>query len=574
VSAMKKRPIATVTIQAMVSFGMLFSVCHPAAAETTRGPGADETIDDAKLLSHIPDPEQALTWHAHQEKEVGTRKSEATFHRDIMDLISPVKRPERMWLTLPDALHRALANSFAIRIESYNPAIETTRVVEAEAVFDAVFFLNVTNNKQNVPTTTIMQGTQAQTFNMQGGIRQLLPTGMAMTTSLSLSRNWQKTDPRFQTVNPAYFSAFVVDFRQPLLRGFGLDYNRSQIRVSKNNRRVADLAFRRRVRDTMLDTETAFWQLAQARRLVPISARLVAAYRQLYGELYERRDFDVLWVTIAETKARLEAARSDHVRVLNEVRNAEDRLIVMMNDAAVDLADVIEIIPADSSDVRSPVFIPCEELLVDRLAEVQAALDHREELGEAKLQIDNAKIYVGAAKNEALPSFDLLFRYTVDGLGKSADAAFDEVTKNDFHEYFVGVELELPVGNRSRRAALQRARLQYAQAIAGLEQTFEQVILDVNVSVRKLETSHDVIQPNYASMQASEERLNSIIARAERKDWFQLNQELTAHQALANSRRATLDSLANYNIAIVGLEKAKGTLLEYNGVSITAEAAP
>jgi outer membrane protein TolC len=599
VNPMKKRPFAIWLIRSLVWMGLLL-VTHgtaeggaatppehgsgggpglsvdPLAARTPQTAPAEDAerdaevpFDDARVLWHLPDPHEALELHHRLETEPTAKRTEIAFHRHVQELISPVKRTTRLRLTLSDALHRTLANSFAIRIESYNPAVETTRVVEAEAAFDATFFFNLTNNKQDRPSGSALAGTQIQTFLTEGGIRQLLPTGMQVSTSLSSQR--YSNNFQFQTLNPQWFSQFIVKFQQPLLRGFGLDYNRAQINVANINRRLSDLAFRRQVRDRLLDTETAYWRLAQARRLVSISARLIAGYQQIYDELWERRHFDVLLIQISETKARLEAAKSDNVRVLNEVHNAEDRLISLMNDPQVDLAHDIEIIPVDPADVQQAVAFPHQPVVIDRLAEVQNALDHREELKEAKLQIDNAKVFVGVAKNDALPRFDLVFQYAVDGLGKSADGAFDEVTKNDFTEYFVGVELELPVGNRARRAAERRARLQHAQAIAALEQAFEGVIYDVNVAVRRLNTSYDVIQPNYASMVASEDRLESTVVRAERKDFLQLNQELNAHQALAFSRQTLLESLATYNIAMVELEKAKGTLLEYNGVSIAAE---
>ncbi|MCP4591653.1 MAG: TolC family protein [bacterium] len=549
----------------------LLVVCGSARAQTSPPDDDDVVLTDERLRWHLPDPDRALEVHASLKAAAGASGAESAFHSHVIELIDPVHREARMRLCLSETLHRALANNFAIRVESYNPAIDTTRVVEAEAAFDATFFLDISNAKQNVPTTSVLQGTNAQAFDIKGGIRQLLPTGMQMSTSFSTNRTWQQVDERFQSINPAYFSQFVVEFRQPLLRGFGLGFNRSQINISKNNRRISDEAFRRKVRDTLLDVETAYWRLAQSRRLVPISARLIAGYQRIYEDLWQRREFDVLPIQINETKARLEAARSDHVRVLNEVRNAEDILIALMNDPLVDLADDMELIPTDVDDARNPLTLPREQVILDRVAEVQAALDHREEIREARWRIGNARLLVGVAKNDALPRFDLVFQYAVDGLGKSADRSFDEVTKNDFHEYFVGVELELPVGNRARRAAERRARLQHAQSIAALEQLFEQVILDVNMAVRQVNTLFDVIRPNLVSLEASEDRLESIIIRAERKDFTQLSMELDAHRGLAAARQALLESLASYNVAIIEVEKAKGTLLEYNSVSLAGQ---
>ena len=57
-------------------------------------------------------------------------------------------------------------------------------------------------------------------------------------------------------------------------------------------------------------------------------------------------------------------------------------------------------------------------VVLDRLSEVQIALDNRPELAEADLAVRQARVRVGQAKNGVLPQFDVTFRYTVDGLGE------------------------------------------------------------------------------------------------------------------------------------------------------------
>ena len=46
------------------------------------------------------------------------------------------------------------------------------------------------------------------------------------------------------------------------------------------------------------------------------------------------------------------------------------------------------------------------------------------------------------------------------------------------------------------------------------------------------------------------------------------NPEQGVFDALATSRQSLLRALVNYNIAISSLERAKGTLLEYNNVTL------
>ena len=528
-------------------------------------------VDRASRLEKRPDNMDPIAWHTadpartivllEQELPRITAEPDRKFAQGLLGRLRFIERPQKVRLTLQDGLHRALTYSHAVRVQSYNPGISTTNIVEAEAAFDAVYFMNLSKNVQDVPVATQLAGSKRDTFFLNGGIRKLLPNGMQVSTTLSIAR--QFTDNQFQFINPVYTSAFTAEFTQPLLRNAGIDFNRSQIEISRNDLGVSEQAFKRQVRETLFTVEQLYWALVRARREVTTRARLLSEFEKIYDFLWKRRDFDTYQIQLSQTRANLEASRANFIRVVNEVHNAEDRLIAAMNDPTLNLTEDVEIIPEDF-----PTSMPVE---IDPLAEVQAALDHRSEIIEARLQIDNANMRVGVAKNQALPRLDLRFRYTVNGLGSNADDAFDEVTQSDFIEYLVELALELPFGNRGPNAAERRARLIHAQQIAFMKAQQEQVILDVNVAIRELRTNYELIEPSLQTVQANEDQVASVIARAERKDFSALNQELGARNALANSRSALLDALVRYNLAIIELERAKGTLLDYNKISLVTE---
>ena len=90
----------------------------------------------------------------------------------------------------------------------------------------------------------------------------------------------------------------------------------------------------------------------------------------------------------------------------------------------------------------------------------------------------------------------------------------------------------------------------------------------MNLTTRALTTSYDHILPSFEAAEAREREVNLAVARAERKDYSTLTSELGARQSLANARRAMLGAMVDYNIAIIDLERAKGTLLDYNNVVI------
>ena len=525
------------------------------------GTTADTLIPPDRLRWHVPDPdaERQLGLDALAKAQRDGDKTTAGQITRVLERVDTIRRPDQqLRLTLQDVLRRALETNYAIQVVRYNPAIETTRIVEAEAAFDAILFTNITKNKIDRPSGNQLTATNLDLFTSNYGVRKVLPTGMSVSGSYQLNRT--KSATSFQTVNPEYTSNFVFEMRQPLLRNFGIDFNRSIILLAKNDRLIGDQTFRRQVRDTLRQVEEFYWRLVFARRDVVISARLLSEYETIYDYLVARQAFDITPVQISATKANLEQTKAEFVRRRAAVFDAEDRLTAAMNSQDVDLADDIEIIPDDLPQLH--------RFEVDRLAEVQTALDNRSEIKEQELRVDNAKILVGRAKNGELPRFDLTFRSTSDGLGTNADSSFDELTRGHFIEYFIGVEFEMPIGNRGPRAAHQRSKLQHDQAVATLRKIFEDVILDVNLTTRAMTTAYDQIGPSFEAAEARVKEVDSIVARAERKDINTLNSELGARQSLAQARRAMILSMVEYNIAIIDLERAKGTLLNYNNVII------
>ena len=242
-----------------------------------------------------------------------------------------------------------------------------------------------------------------------------------------------------------------------------------------------------------------------------------------------------------------------------DVMNAEDTLKRLINDPQLNQAADIEIIPTEM-----PAITP---IVVDQLGELTAALENRSELREAKYTIQQAQIAIGVAKNQALPRLDLEFRYIIDGLGISPDAAFKQMSNNDFTEWLVQLQFEWPIGNRGPEAALRRARLQQAQAIHAHRDAIEQVITEVNTAIRDLQTSYDQIGPSLRAAKASQEQLRATIKRAGANARTTGSRTQRARR-LATQREALAQVLANYNIALINLERQKGTLLEYNNIVV------
>jgi len=388
-----------------------------------------------------------------------------------------------------------------------------------------------------------------------------MPTGAALSTTYNLNRV-DTSLAQYITINPSYTSQFMVEWRQPLLRSFGLDVNRAAISVALNTSHIARYKFRQEVREVLALVEKTYWQLCQARSDVVIQQQLIRQTEDTLTQTKAREGFDVYQVQISQVESKLAIRRAEYVQIRNRVQDLEDQLKGLLNDPELPLGQDIEIIPANY-----PIIGP---VVLDSISEVQAALENRAEIHQSKLNIENARINIAVAKNQALPKFDLLFRYTLSGLASNPGRAFDEMSTSHFQDYFVGVSFEYPIGNRAARASLRKADLQRKQAISGLREVIEKVILEVSVAVRALQTAYNQLEPAKKAVEASAENLEAIEKRTTDFSPAFLEVRLNAQETLASARRSLLSALVNYNVALVDLERAKDTLLQYDQVNLLA----
>ena len=546
----------------------LAAVDRPAPVELTGKPGVS-AVDadlDTTIWLHLPDPVMADEVF---KKRLETTRFSPNIKREYeriyeaaIEKIREIARPNQLRIGLADCLRRALANNYQIRLDGYPPAISAAQVVQAEAAFDMAFFANVNRNNTDQPTPSALLASQTDTTIVNGGLTKLLATG----AQVSLTQQMTRIDNpgfQFQLLNPSWTQTFVAEIRQPILRNFGIDFNRSQINIRKNEQKINQEAFRARVIETLNNTERAYWTLVGARRDVVVSAELLAEANLTLAQIEARRDFDAYQTLLFRSQAAVKAREFEYIQVKNNVRNAEDQLLNLLNDPELPLSNEYEIIPIDE-----PTTI---EILRDRFYAVQTAIERRPEINQARFAVDNTRLQLGIAKNQALPQLDVIYRMTVNGLGPSADRAFDQQTGGNFIDQYVGMEFLWNFGERAERAGIRIAKLQQSQAVFQYKRSLDDIITDCRVALRNLDTNFEQLGPSHEAVTSSSENLRSLQERQERKSPAELDTILNSQVSLAQARRGLLTALVNYNQGIVDVERAKGTLLEYNNVVLAEE---
>jgi outer membrane protein TolC len=257
-------------------------------------------------------------------------------------------------------------------------------------------------------------------------------------------------------------------------------------------------------------------------------------------------------VEVIRTQAGMAQRLEAIIIAENEVRDRERDLKRTLNKVGLEMQTPTVLVPATEPD---PVRYDLE-----RARLVTTAVDNRMEMLELELQIAEDVAGVEFAKNQALPLVTMDYRYNVNGLGSSRDDSYDLLFDKRFEDHRVGLQLLVPLGNEAAKSRLRQALYQRRQRLAtrdNRQAMIEQEVLD----------AIDQLEANWQRVLASRQSaiLDGRLFEAEKRQ-FELGLNtatdvLQAQATFANSQSAEIRALAEYQIALVDLAYATGTLL-------------
>ena len=477
-------------------------------------------------------------------------------------------------LSIEDLYIRALHYSAQIKVFSDLPIIRETAIREAKGAFDTHAYLNSKYNDTNDPVGSTLTTGSANRFlqhewDNEAGLRKKIITGAEITLSQSAGRT--SNNSIYLTPDPQSNAKLKLSIMQPLLKGGGVTYNSSIIEIAKLDSQVALSEFIRQSESHLLEITRSYWALYAARIVYLQKLKLVETTTSVVDELRGRLLVDAQHSQLMRAESSLAARRSDLVRSEAAVRNAQDRLKALINDPELLASPNLELIPTD------PLALRGSNINAEQAAIV--ALENRPEINQAFLQLRACTIRERMGRNELLPELNLILEGYLSGLnnGNVSNGIANEWQGGGQPSGAIGFSFSFPIENNEAKAQLERRRVELRQQINQLQTTLETVLMEVKISAREVTTAHREMQAKYKSVQAFEEDLKNIESRRQllasssnnemaMNDY--LDKVLDAQDRKARSEEEFIDSAAEYQIAIVNLERSKGKLLSYSDIGV------
>jgi len=459
-------------------------------------------------------------------------------------------------ISLDEAIQRALAKNFLIKVEGFDAAISSARLTEAYGKFDPVLNGSFTYSESFNPaladaTTGIRPAASfSQTDLADLSLGGLLPWGMTYRLGAS-STNTRGT---FNSYADNYDSFAGISGTQPLLRNFGFGPTLASIRIAQANRGISQWQFRQTVMDTVTRVIFAYHDL----NFFYANLRSAIRSRELAQQLLEenRKRFKVgsmseYDVTSAQSRA---ATREEGVLIAERlVREAENALKQLITDHKTPglLAERVVIEPPAPSPI----------VMVDAATDFRTALEKRPDYQQARLALKRDTVGARLQRNQLLPRVDLVGSYGYNGYDTDLGVSRQQVKDEDHRAYSWGVVVSVPLTFTTERGRYRAAKLQQRQSETELERLEQDIVVRVGNAAGQIETAQKRVQATRRARELAQATLDSEVKllRAGSSSTFFVSQQ---QEILSSAEVREANAQSDYAKALAEYDRQLGLTLE------------
>jgi len=484
--------------------------------------------------------------------------------------------PQSEKLDVETLIQLTLRGSPYLQAISQEPLVRDEDTSIARADFDPVLFARTlyddrTDPVGNTLTTGGLPFLKDNIWTGQAGVRRKYFTGGKIEASQLLG--FQNSNSRFFVPQDQGTATLAINLQQPLLRGAGQTYNRSQIVIAQLNAGASWDEVAAQLQDELSGAVITYWELYASRARYLQMLRNYNRGVEVLKRLEARSEYDVQALQLAQARAAVSSRNVELANALRDVRNLETEIRRIVGDSQLVNSDQIELLTTEP---------PLEVVDPLELAQtVEVALANRPEIRRAMAKLKAAAVQSDVTRNEMLPDLSLLFGTYVKGLkGDSAlGQAWEQQFVNSTPGYSAGLQYEFPWRNRAAISRNRQNRLEYVRSQAELEKVTVDVIADNQKKYRTLKSAIETLNSARIALDAAWMELSQVQARWEafpliEGDWYEgqtqsllLDQLLNAQQKVTEHEREVTNAEVEMKRAQIALKRAMGTILDYYQVS-------
>ena len=522
-----------------------------------------------------------------------TKVLDASLHKNDSDssiskvgLFTPIdslkKHPGSIVLSLNDAIIRALSNNVSIAVESFNSKVKKETIIDSLSEFDATLGLELSTARKTQQLASAFSSPnrmENDNDNWDLSLSQKLVTGANYQFDFTNNRN--KTNSATAGLNPSYSSEFQLSLTQPLLKNFGIDLNKRNIHIAKNEVDISDHEFKTKVIETVSEVENIYWDFVFTLGDLEVKQKSLERAKDLQRRVKAQVLVGIM-APIETLQAESEVASREEflLSAQDSIDDNQDKLKNILNIDFSSPEGLSPIYPSNQANVLIVDF--------DFNEIVKMALSNRPDYLAKKKDLENKNILVKYQENQIYPSVDLVGSLGINGLsgeattitsgtfqgtsayGGSYGNSLTDALSTNYYDWEFGVKFSYPLGNRSAKSKLSASRLEKAQLILDIKDLEKKIILEVRESARQLKTDSKRIKAATVAKKLAEEKLKAEEKKFEVGLSTSFN-VLKFQEDLAEAQSNEIKTIIDYKQSRVLFRKSIASTLKHHDVTLTTK---
>jgi outer membrane protein len=465
---------------------------------------------------------------------------------------------------------------------------------------DPTLFTSLTGAHQTaIETSTVVTGTTALTTAYKSwiaGIQESYWTGTTVQfyTSSTFGLNQNATTSLF---NPVDQGSANISITQNLLNGFGIGVNKRALHVAKNNLRVSDLSFTQQVIATVANVVNLYWDLVSFNEDLNVKQQTLELDTKLYEDNRRRAELgSIAPIDTIQAEAEMKSAQQDVVTQQTQVLQQEMTIKSVITRSGLDNMAIVSahIVPTDRIEVPAVEPItPVQELMAE-------AMQHRTEIENNQISLENARLNMLGTKNNLLPTLSANVTLSNSGqagalgnaqvpivgnngqiLGYRPINASDvngfflggygtvlsQIFARNFPNYSAAISLTMPLRNRAAQADLVTDELNYRQSEIQDKQLRNSIKLNVLNAYTALQQSKAAYESAITARKLQDQTLAGVRRKYE-LGTSTITDVVIAQRDDTTRQLAEIDARRQYIDARTSLKQQLGTILDDYDVNI------
>ena len=519
---------------------------------------------------------------------------------------------EQTPLSLNEAITMALENNNNIETAQIDVQLSEFDLRAARGVFDPRFTTQTYFERSKIPTASSLGGANGSTTSTSlvgnAGFSGFAPiAGGSYQAFFNSSR--QTTDNPFTSLNPQFPTALVLNYTQPLFRGRRIDDNRRRIQIARKNLSLTDAQFRQQSINTITSVVQAYWDLAYALRNLQVQIDAVKQAReQVQSNQRQVREGYLAPIDIIAADTQVTNFEQNVYTAQEQVTRAESSLKTLILPKAEANLWARAVVPTTPVNVEPPR-TSFEEAL-------GAAMTTRPEIAQLQTNREINEINTRYFRDQTKPQIDLVASFTGAGLAGTSitnganpltgtfgpiidrvnqlstinnlppltlnnttgtglpgnliggyGQSLQNIVGFNYPTFRVGVNIEIPFGNRTAKANLGRSLAEGTRIEAVRDQTVQQIKYEVQTSLQSLRSAEARLASAAAS-RSSAEQLYASEQRRLQNGTSTVYFVLQRQQELVAARARELQAQTDLNKSIADFQRSTGNTFQAHNITV------